>query len=184
MPRPLPDIWSAVVAGSHPAWGELVRRFSPLVFTVARRAGLNRIDAEDCAQHTWVSLYKHRNKIRDPQSIPAWLIRTARRQAVRTVRRLRVINHCEIAPDSLVSESLPDEEVLALERQAMIELAMADLGPRCRQLLHLLFFANEETSYKDIAKALEVAPNSLGPIRSRCLARLRRKLEELGYPLD
>jgi RNA polymerase sigma factor (sigma-70 family) len=184
MPRPVTDIWSAVLDGSPSAWEELVRCYAPLVFTVARRAGLNRVDAEDCGQYTWVSLYCYRHRIRDPQSIPAWLIRTTRRRAIQIGRQIRVTKFTDLQPDDLVSENLPEETLLALERQVMIELAMAELGPRCQRLLHLLFFASETSSYQEIAAALEVAPNSLGPIRSRCLARLRKKLEELDFPLD
>lgn len=184
MSRPLVDIWSAVLQDSHTAWAELVERYAPLVFTVARRAGLNAVDAEDCGQHTWISLYRHRHRLRDPQAIPAWLIRTARRRAVQMARRIRVTQYSSLDPDAVVSESLPDDTLLAVERQAMIELAVAELGPRCRHLLKLLFFSSDTTSYKEIAAALDVAPNSLGPIRSRCLARLRKKLEELGYPVD
>jgi RNA polymerase sigma factor (sigma-70 family) len=184
MPRPLTEIWHSVVEGDQGAWAELVRRYSPLVFTVARRAGLEAADAEDCAQYTWVALYRNRKRIRDPQRLPAWLMRTTRRQAAYQVRRLKAYPKTDLSPEMLIEERLPDHALEQLERQAMIELGLAELGPRCRTLIRLLFLAPEETSYKEIARALDVAPNSLGPIRSRCLKRLRKKLEELGYRLD
>jgi len=184
MTESLTDIWRRILAGEHPAWAELVRRYTPLVMTVARRAGLDTVDVEDCAQHTWVALYRNRRRIRDPQSIPAWLIRTTRREAVHMVRRLRSRGHSELSPEQAVDEPLPDDQLVQLERQAMVELALAELSPRCRTLLRLLFFAPEDVSYREIARSLQVAPNSLGPIRSRCLKRLRKKLEELGYSLD
>ena len=67
-------IWKSVLAGDVHAWGELVRVYAALVNTVARRVGLSGLDAEDCAQHTWMSLYRNRRVIKDPQALPAWLI--------------------------------------------------------------------------------------------------------------
>ncbi|MFW9817841.1 MAG: RNA polymerase sigma factor, partial [Candidatus Thorarchaeota archaeon] len=71
------DIWRRVVIGDAVAWRELVETFAGLVYGVARRVGLSVPDAEDCAQQTWLTLYRKKDTIKDPQSLPAWLIRTA-----------------------------------------------------------------------------------------------------------
>lgn len=78
-------------------------------------------------------------------------------------------------------DPLPDDELLSLERQAHIEIAMRRLDGRCRQLVEALFFAPSDKSYKDIAGALGIPANSLGPTRTRCLNKLRKILIEIGY---
>jgi DNA-directed RNA polymerase specialized sigma24 family protein len=84
--------------------------------------------------------------------------------------------------ESMVSKSpLPDEDVALLERQAHLEHALSLIDPRCRTLLAELFFAPEERSYRDIARKLRIPVNSLGPTRIRCLKKLKKILEELGY---
>ena len=80
-------LWASILDGDLGAWRELVERYARLIHSVAVRAGLSEFDAEDCAQHAWIALYKHRKTIRDPVTIPAWLMRTTRRQVVHMARR-------------------------------------------------------------------------------------------------
>jgi len=177
-------IWARVREGDHEAWRILVERYSPLVYTVAIRVGLTRIDAEDCAQHAWMALYRNRRVIKDPARVPFWLIQTTRRQAVRMVKQMS--RHTFIDPDPQIEAgaALPDEEIVALERQAILEVALNQLDGRCAAVLRALFFEPENKSYKQIAKDLGIAANTLGPLRSRCLERLKNVLEELGYETD
>jgi DNA-directed RNA polymerase specialized sigma24 family protein len=71
-----------------------------------------------------------------------------------------------------------------LETEAIIDIAMRQLDLRCRKLLHALYLSPGERSYREIARLLKVKPNSLGPLRSRCLQKLRKILENLGYDMD
>ena len=184
MTQHIAEIWAGVRDGDHGAWRILVERYSPLVYTVALRVGLTKIDAEDCAQHSWMALYRNRRVIKDPARIPFWLIQTTRRQAVRMVKQMS--RHTFVDPDPHIEANgaLPDEEVAALEHQAILEVALDQLDGRCAAVLRALFFEPENKSYKQIAKDLGVAPNTLGPLRSRCLERLRKVLQELGYEMD
>ncbi len=178
------DIWSGVVEGDARAWRMLVERFAGLVYAVASRVGLSEGDAEDCAQQTWIALYRNRRSIRDPKTLPAWLIKTTQRRAVRMLQRL--VRESALAPtlDPGLSLPLPDEEVLALERQAVLEAALEKLDPRCRKVLAELFLSPENKSYSDIARSLGLATNTLGPLRSRCLKKLQVILKKMGYALD
>jgi hypothetical protein len=45
-------------------------------------------------------------------------------------------------------------------------------------MLRVLFFSPEPPSYGALSKQLGIARGSIGPIRIRCLDRLRRALEE------
>ena len=177
-------LWECVLADEPGAWGQLVKRYVALVNTVALRAGLTMIDAEDCAQHTWMSLYRSRHSIKDPQRLPVWLIRTTRRQAVKMMRRMHKSSLLDAGYREISVAPLPDEEVVLLERQVVLESALEQMDERCQKLLHALFFAPDHISYREIAKSLNIASNTMGPLRSRCLKRLRRLLEEMGYSVD
>jgi hypothetical protein len=48
--------------------------------------------------------------------------------------------------------------------------------------MHELFFVHPPRSYQDIAAGLDLAVGSIGFIRGRCLEKLRRRLEEQGFP--
>ena len=174
-------LWARIKSGDAAAWAQLVRRYAGLVYSEARRAGLRPADAEDCAQHAWLALYRRRRQIRDAAAIPAWLIRTTRRQAARMAQRL---GRETTLPDDLplIDPAMPgDEQLSRAEFRTAVAKALSRLDPRCRRLLLQLFVRSEPRSYREIARSLGVAPNTIGSLRSRCLARLRKKLEELGW---
>ncbi len=173
------DLWQCILEGDASAWKELVHRYHPLVYTVAVRAGLSVADAADCFQQTWVALYTHRKRISDPTRISAWLVTTAKREAIRLFKRSSVHSTLDEGPEIADPTLLADEEMDALETQGRLESGLKRLDVRCRKLLTALFFESEERSYEEIAADLGMAPNSVGPIRGRCLKRLKALIGEI-----
>jgi RNA polymerase sigma factor (sigma-70 family) len=175
------QLWDEVLQGSEHAWELLVRRYEALVYTVATRCGLSLADAADCFQQTWLQLYTHRKSIREAHRICAWLTTTAKREALRTRRR----DSREADPAELLSladpRPLADADLAALEQRAHLEAALDRLDTRCGRLLRILFFDPEAPSYDEIAAATGIAKNSMGPVRSRCLAKLKALLEAEGW---
>lgn len=177
-------LWQRVIDGDRSAWAEVVRRYAALVMTVALRAGLSVADAEDCGQQVWLALYRTRVKLRDPERLPAWLIQSTRRRAIRMRQQQSSRQQVENDTEAAGVVRLPDEEVLRLEQRAVLEVALGRLEPRCRELVRLLFFSPAALPYAEIARQFGLSPNALGPLRSRCLKRLRKILDELGYTVD
>jgi hypothetical protein len=54
------------------AWGTLVERYAPLIWSICRRYQLGGADAEDVGQAVWLQLAGHLGKIRDPAAIAGW----------------------------------------------------------------------------------------------------------------
>jgi len=187
MTRTDSELWVEILAGNARSWAELVRRYQSLVYAVCTRSGLSLADAGDCFQQTWMLLYQNRRKLHDPSRLSAWLVTTAKREALR-LRRLAeksavelngsiVDNPAQISGHSSALTSpdpLPDEKLEELERQAQLEIALRELDTRCQKVLEEFFFAPEEKTYREIARSLGVAANTLGPLRRRCLERLKR----------
>ena len=57
--------------GDEQAWDELVERYAPLVWSICRRYGLGRADAENAGQGVWLRMVDHLASIRDPAALPA-----------------------------------------------------------------------------------------------------------------
>ena len=169
----LDDIWQQILIGDSASWRRLVESLAPLVFTAALRMGLDQRDAEDCAQQTWLDLYRSRHSVDHPNSLPAWLIRVASRKASRMIHKRIREGDMRYVVDPPAEPILPDEMLMELENIARLKLALEQLDGRCRLLLHEVFFAERDKSYADIARELKIPLNSLGPTRSRCLAKLR-----------
>jgi RNA polymerase sigma factor (sigma-70 family) len=181
-PNNIEAIWNQVLSGDVAAWQLLVDLYAGLILAVARKIGLSELDAEDCAQNTWLALYRRRNAIKDPKAIPAWLIKTTHRGAIELARRTRHIS-IGFEPEQTQPE-LPDEVVMQLEREFLIRKAMERLDARCRILIEKLYLNGERPSYGQLAKQLSIASNSLGPLRTRCLDKLAKILKEMGVSLD
>ncbi|HSH00037.1 MAG TPA: sigma-70 family RNA polymerase sigma factor [candidate division Zixibacteria bacterium] len=180
----LTHIWKRVLTGDVNAWQELVASYASLVYTVAKRTGLNDQDAEDCAQYSWVALYRKRQSIRDPQAIPAWLIRTTRRRAAQLLRQLAA--DLPSQSDTPIIDESPSPETLS-ERGQLDELvrsALTELDPRCKTLIEQLYFSDQKLSYQRIAEDLGLKANSLGALRQRCLVKLREILRKKGLEMN
>ena len=65
-----------------------------------------------------------------------------------------------------------DERLLSAERAQMVREALSELPWRWQRMLELLM-ADPPASYAEISDQLGLPIGSIGPTRSRCLARLR-----------
>ncbi|MGW4892370.1 RNA polymerase sigma factor [Kitasatospora sp. NPDC004240] len=68
-----------------------------------------------------------------------------------------------------------EEQVLARQRDRELWAAVASLPGRCAELLTALA-EDPDLSYAELADRLGLPRGSIGPTRSRCLARLRTVL--------
>src|SRR6266550_245386 len=86
-PQGLTGLLEAAAGGDQDAWNTLVERYSRLVWAVARGHRLSQADAADVTQATWLRLVEHLDGIKEPERLGAWLATTARREALRQIRR-------------------------------------------------------------------------------------------------
>lgn len=179
----LPDgeLLQAARAGDDAAWGELVQRFTPMLWRIARGFRLDQASSADVVQAAWLALAEHATSIRDPQAVRAWLASTARRCCLKEVRRRQRVDLRDEFGDSEQPRELRslEDRVTAGDRDARLWRAVNRLADRDRQLLSLLIF-EPEMSYVEISQVLQMPVGSIGPTRGRCLARLRGELVHEG----
>jgi RNA polymerase sigma factor (sigma-70 family) len=175
------ELWQDILKGNADAWRILVNRYQALVYAIPTRSGLSMNDAADCFQQTWMALYENRRKIKDPSRISAWLVTTAKREALRFIRQTSKDNRDADILEQVDTGPLPDQELIRLEHQAQLEIAMKELDPRCRRLVESFFYTDEKITYDEIASMLGISANSLGPARRRCLTRLKKILLEMDF---
>lgn len=180
------DLVRRAAAGDQAAWADLVDRYGPMVWRVARAHRLDEADAADVCQATWVALAEHAPALREPGRVAAWLATTARRESLKVIaarrREVRAPAWVEVH-DPAQEPHWPEPTTLRGERDDALWRAFAALPSRCRGLLGLFAFAPELT-YADLGRALGLAPGSVGPTRGRCLAALRGKLSALGVTAE
>jgi len=131
----------------------------------------SRAIAEDVLQDCFANAWKHREQLRDPALVRAWLFQIMRRAAFRqTVPGMQSLDHEEqpelAAPDPGLDDKLD------------VVKALARLAPIHREVLVLFYFDDMPTAL--MAEALEIAP---GTVLSR-LARARDALKlAMGAPV-
>lgn len=169
-------------AGDRDALGTMVAELTPLLWHVARNQGLSAAAAEDVVQTTWLSLLRELDNIRAPESLIAWLVTVARREAGRVRergRRERSVSEFE-AEDHAAAGEHPDQVVIDDERRRLLWDAIGRLSQRCRALLRLIAFV-DRPDYDAVSIALGMPRGSIGPTRGRCLAKLRAALTATPY---
>jgi RNA polymerase sigma factor (sigma-70 family) len=187
---PDPDtLLDRVRAGDQDAWNEIVERYSPLVWKVARSYRLSDADAADVGQATWLLLLEHIDSITNPATLAGWLATTTRRQALRVLRAsARTTVEATIEPAESDSGDTEDTEDPAVryerqERHQLLWQAFVQLPERCQRLLRMTL-TQGTSSYADMSTALGMPAGSIGPTRARCLGRLRSLLGVVSTPQE
>ncbi|MFJ5259981.1 RNA polymerase sigma factor [Streptomyces sp. NPDC088387] len=178
----------SAVDGDAAAWKTLVEGLSPLVWSVVRAHRLSDADAHEVYQTVWFRFAQHLGRIREPQKAGSWLASTARHESLKVIKSLRRLTPTDdpnvldrVSEEPTPEESLLDSEEAAAqsERIRRVWQEFEELGERCRQLLRVLM-ASPPPSYQEVSAALGIAVGSIGPLRQRCLRRLRARLEARG----
>jgi len=171
--------------GSEDAWAALLEKYKNLIFSIPVRQGIPRDDAADIFQRVCLLLLAELPRLRQPEALPMWLIRVTAHECVRWRRQARPYVSREPTETEMTlahdEPSVPEEMLTRIKEEQMLREAVVALPPRCRQLIHMLFFENPAQPYRQVARSLGLATGSIGFIRGRCLGRLRRQLEKMGF---
>lgn len=169
------EVLAAAARGDERAWRQVVHRYKRLVYSIPRGYKFSDEACDDIFQTVFATLVRELPRIEDTQALPKWLITTTHR-ACWKVSRSAQANRSALAPEFLSEDPRPDE-LERLERVQKLESALLTLGGRCEPLLRLLYLARADVSYEQIATQLNMAVGSIGPTRTRCLAKLAELLE-------
>lgn len=190
VPRPGPHVtWSdsrlirACLKGDERAWSALIAKYKNLIYSIPVKYGASPEDAADIFQSVCLELFSELPRLRKTGAFRSWLMTVTAHRAFHWKRKVRRLAEDELTP--LAEETLgvdPSPDLIEqLEREQILREAVARLPPRCQEMIRLLFFQQPQMSYRDVAERLGLATGSIGFIRGRCLKRLQRTLEELGF---
>jgi len=169
--------------GDEEAWVELWESYGPLVKATARRAGCDEEECRDVLQRVALIALQNLDRLRQPAKLPAWLVGIARFQALEILRKRRRTE--ELHPWSAIADSDPGADLDRDRQLAVLRQAMLALDARCRRLIRRLDLKEPSDSYKEVALDEGLSPASIGPIRRRCLQRLKKifiSLSQRGAP--
>ncbi len=177
--------------GEAKCWEALVKRYQRLVFTIVRRMGMDEHMGADVFQTVFSRLLTHLPRIAEPARLQAWIVTTAKREALlqrrRGERTVSMTGESEAGEetgewDIADSAPLAEDALDQLQQLERVRQGLDRLDPRCRRLMDMLFNNEADTplAYGAMAESLNMAVGSIGPTRARCLDKLRQFLDQNG----
>jgi RNA polymerase sigma factor (sigma-70 family) len=171
------------LAGKEEAWSLLIDKYKALIYSIPVKYGLPPQEAADVFQATCTELLVRLPELREPSALPKWLMQVAHHASYRSKRQgQRVVSRD--ANDDLPEPEVPpiaESLVQQTQEEQILREAIAALTPQCRRLVELLFYEIPARPYTEVARELGLAVGSIGFTRQRCIDRLRRLLEDLGF---
>jgi RNA polymerase sigma factor (sigma-70 family) len=171
------------LSGNEEAWSQLIDKYKALIYSIPVKYSLSRHEAADVFQATCTELLVRLPELRDPGALPKWLMQVAHHECYRLKRLNQRVVSRDAEPDLPEPETpaIAESLVQQTQEEQMLREAMTSLTPQCRRLVELLFFETPSRPYAEVAAELGLAVGSIGFTRQKCIERLRRQLEELGF---
>ncbi|MGA7930373.1 MAG: sigma-70 family RNA polymerase sigma factor [Candidatus Sulfotelmatobacter sp.] len=169
--------------GEESAWSELVSKYKNLIFSIPIKYGFSQEEAGDVFQSVCLDLVNQLTSLREPRALAGWLIRVSHNKCFHHIKDKGRHGVQDDDPPELAlpAEEIPENQLRELEREQLLRSALRALSARCQRLVEMLFFESPPRPYQEIAKSLTLATGSIGFIRARCLDKLRKKLDEIGF---
>lgn len=156
---------------------DVYRRVHPSLFRYLHRLTGDADAAEDVAQEAFVRLLSRPDL--DAEAARLWIFTVAtnlvRDRGRAVARRQRLLAAVPVTPSR---EPLPDEAAERAERIHGVRAALEQLSERDRQMLMM---REEGFKYAEIARAVEVAPGSVGTLIARALKRFAEVYQPEEY---
>jgi RNA polymerase sigma factor (sigma-70 family) len=168
--------------GNEQAWDGLIKKYKRLVYSIPIKYGASSADAADILQSVYMELFCELSKLRRTESLKSWLMVVTARKCFQWHREKRL----ELALDN-IEEQYPEAiavsapQFIEAEKEQFLREGIAQLSPRCRELVRLLFYEQPPLPYAEVAQRLGLAIGSIGLTRARCLERLQKVLSRMGF---
>jgi RNA polymerase sigma factor (sigma-70 family) len=171
------------LSGKEEAWSSLIEKYKALIYSIPVKYGLPPHEAADVFQATCTELLTRLPELREPRALPKWLMQVAHHQCYRwKQQQQRLVSRDGDAnlPEP-TTPAIADSLVQQTQEEQILREAMATLTPQCRRLVELLFLETPPRPYAEVAAELGLALGSIGFTRQKCIERLRRNLDVLGF---
>lgn len=176
------DLVRKCLRGDEEAWNDLIAKYKNLIFSIPIKYRFTQEEATDVFQAVCLDLVYELPRLRDPEAVAGWLIRVAHNKCFHLRRETQrfVPQDGDEFEMAIAAEEIPDNILQKAQQEQRLRRAVAELKPRCQELVRKLFFELPARPYQEVARELGLAIGSIGFIRRRCLDKLRQRLEELG----
>lgn len=174
------SVWDAFRNGNKEALEIIYRRYINDLFNYGMKVKDHRNLVKDCIQELFVELWHSKENLSPTNNIKYYLLRALKFKIIHHLKR--EFRHDELnIQNSLLEKYIKSHETVLVDDQINQEqnqklyAAMAQLPPRQREILHLLFF--KELSYEKVSELMSINVKSVYTLAWKALSVLRKKLK-------
>ena len=167
-----------VLSGDTEAYGEIIGRYTDVVFGVVRAMVRNHHTAEDLTQETFTDGYMKLGSLGEPYNVGAWLVVMAKNKCrnylTRSAARFESELHDRI-PDARTSS--PENFLVKQEERRMLKQALRRL-PEPHKTAAIMYYY-KDYSHNKIAELLDIP---VGTVKSRLYdarSKLKKELDNM-----
>jgi RNA polymerase sigma factor (sigma-70 family) len=157
------------------ALGQIVERYTDMVYASALRQLNDRAAAEDVTQAVFIALWNKSKSVRDPAALPAWLLSATRLASLEAIKRKTIRTRYETEASTMPNHS-PAVDYNSLA--AVLDEALSALPDSDRAAIAMRFLIGQ--SFGEVAESLGVSADAAKKRVSRALERLRGHLAKRG----
>ncbi|MRG48037.1 RNA polymerase sigma-70 factor [Chitinophaga sp. SYP-B3965] len=175
--QPDKELAALLKQGSEPAFNAIYKRYSAKLYHAAYNLLRNKEVCEDLVQELFVDLWSKRNTL-EIQEVRPYLYRSAVNRALMVLRAGKITLDLE-AVEMLISEHATDDLVIDKDMRKSIELEIAALPEKCREVF--ILSRKEQLSHKEIASQLNISVKTVENHLTRALKSLRASLGDFLF---
>lgn len=166
------------VAGSQPAFQEIVRRYERPLFNLIRRIVRDPVLAEDVAQDAFLKAFRGLGGFDTARRFSSWIFRIANNAALDALRRRQAdpLRQVEVPEPSAPATA---DQVEAAALGAALDAALAALRPEWRAAVVLRY--DEGLSYEEVAEVLGIPEGTVKTFVHRARKELAGRLAAAGW---
>jgi len=167
-------LWDAFKKGDKQAYAILYQNYFEVLYRCSLRITADRELVKDSIHDLFITIWKNRETLSQPNSVKAYLISSIQRKLKRQTLSLRSKqNDIEKMKDPLVSncrEHQMIEDQTEREQRQVVEKALNSLTKREREAIYLKFYGN--LSYKEVAETMAIGVDSIYNLISKSIEKL------------
>lgn len=176
--QPDAQLVAQALAGSQPAFQEIVRRYERPVFNLIYRVLHDPALAEDVSQEAFLKAFRSLGSFERSRRFSSWILRIANNAAIDAVRRRRARPRLEPAVAEAAVRPPPDPVEAAALGDALTA-GLSQLRPEWRAAIVLRY--QQDCSYEEIAEILGIPEGTAKTFVHRARKQLADALSAAGW---
>ena len=175
-------------AGSISAFEEIIQLENARMLNFIRRYVRKVEQADDIFQEACIRLWRFRDRLRQPESLRAWIYQVTRSEIYDYLRKhdwsVEIVCFGEDLDSIPIEDRAPDprDQYGKQQLQALLNKEVEKLDKQTREIVALKFASG--LSFTEIAEALNIPRGTVSSKMTKALTDLRKSLAKMGLNFE